>query len=257
MRKGGISAKNAKDEKAEKERAEKEAETKRQVELDELRREVIEEQISRDPIRAYVEELEQEKAAVADALEYPLVHGQPEEWSNIPRLVARYCIHTQAHLSAVVSYLKARSQDETSADLRDYAEQEFAAAQETVVAYKTESTDQLQTLFKFNDENRAYEKLIDGDLIKFKSYCDEFKEDTIQDLFRLKEDELHYLKNDNLGLECDNEKRFGEGKQEWAADELQFGDDTNAALEDWVKESQELANSQNRAHAMVPNQHEN
>ena len=114
MRKGG---KAAADEKREKELAERKARDQ-----EELRRKVIEEQIAKDPIRQYVEELRSEKEGSVDALEYPMVWGTPEEWSNIPRLVARYCIHMQAHLSAVVAYLKERSSEESSAALRAYVE---------------------------------------------------------------------------------------------------------------------------------------
>ena len=135
----------------EKARQEKEAEARRQVEHEELRRKVIEEQISRDPIRAYVEELKQATEEIADPLEYPLVWGSPEEWSNIPRLVARYCIHTQAHLNAIVQYLKIKSQDETSANLRAFAEKQFQLSKETFSAYKTESSDKIKELFACND----------------------------------------------------------------------------------------------------------
>jgi hypothetical protein len=55
-----------------------------------------------DPIVKYVEELRVEKETVPNPLEHPLVFGTPEEWSNIPKLVARYCIHTQAHLHAAI-----------------------------------------------------------------------------------------------------------------------------------------------------------
>lgn len=39
----------------------------------------------------------------------------------------------------------------------------------------------------------AYEKLIDEDFHKFKNYCNEFKNDTVADLFGLKEEDLHYI----------------------------------------------------------------
>lgn len=50
---------------------------------------------------------------------------------------------------------------------------------------------------------------------------------------------------------------MGQAKPEWATDELHFGEDTNAELQKWLKESKELATKQNRDYAMVPNQHEN
>ena len=80
--------------KGEKERQEREAEERRNAEQDELRRKVIEEQMAKDPIIRYVEDLKVQKQDVGDPLEHPLVWGSPEEWSNIPRLVAKYCIHT-------------------------------------------------------------------------------------------------------------------------------------------------------------------
>lgn len=64
--------------------------------------------MARDPIIAYVEELKS-KSNVEDPLEYPLVWGTPEQWLNIPQLVARYCIHTQAHLDALVSHCRKRA----------------------------------------------------------------------------------------------------------------------------------------------------
>lgn len=227
MRKGGA-GKNAA---AEKERQEKEAEARRQAEHEELRRKVIEEQISRDPIRAYVEELKVETETIADPLEYSLIWGSPEEWSNIPQLVAKYCIHTQAHLNALVQYLKSKSKDETSANLRAFAEKQFEIVDERFVAYKRESTGRIHELFGCNDENRAYEKLIDGDFIKFKNYCDAFKNDTVAELFGLKEEDMHYLQNDNVG----------QANQAWAMDELQFGEKSSSELEAWLKGSRQLA----------------
>ncbi len=46
--------------------------------------------MAKDPILDYVGELELFK--VDNPLEYDAVMGTPEEWSNIPKLVARYCI---------------------------------------------------------------------------------------------------------------------------------------------------------------------
>ena len=108
------------DPKAEKERLEKEAEEARIAEQEELRRNVIEEQLAKDPIIKYVEELKKEKETVKNPLEHPMIWGTIEEWSNIPQLVAKYCIHTQAHLHAVVDYLAGRSSEETSEALRHY-----------------------------------------------------------------------------------------------------------------------------------------
>lgn len=82
------------DPKAEKERLEREAAEAKRKQQEELRRKVIEEQMENDPIIKYVEDLKQEAEQVSDALTHPLVFGEPSEWSNIPKLVARFCIHT-------------------------------------------------------------------------------------------------------------------------------------------------------------------
>ena len=124
------------DTKADKERQEKEAEEQRIAEQEELRRNVINEQMKNDPIIKYVEELKSEKETVENPLEHPLVWGNVEEWSNIPKLVAKYCIHTQAHLHAVVNYLAGKSTDESSADLREYVMKQYALSDERFNDYK-------------------------------------------------------------------------------------------------------------------------
>ena len=79
-----------------------------------------------DPIIKYVEDLKNEAGQVSDALTHPLVFGEPSEWSNIPKLVARFCIHTQAHLHAVVGYLGARDGFESVESLREFTQKELA-----------------------------------------------------------------------------------------------------------------------------------
>lgn len=169
--------------------------------------------MQRDPIRAYVEELTEKTSVIKDPLVYPLVSGSADEWSNIPQLVARYCIHTQAHLNAVVSYLQEKSKDETSANLRAFTEKQLQMADETFQAYKAGSTDRIDELFVLDEENKQYEKQIDKDFIAFKNYCDAFKNEKVADLFQLKEEDMHYLKNDNLEPE---------NNEEFAKDELTF-----------------------------------
>lgn len=90
---------------------------------EELRKLVIAEQLAQDPILSYVEELTEYK--VVDPLSFEGVHGQPEEWTNIPKLIARFLIRNQQHLIALVQYLHGRSFEETSMDLRAFAEQNF------------------------------------------------------------------------------------------------------------------------------------
>ena len=98
--------------------------------------------------------------------------GTPNEWSNIPKLVARYCIHTQAHLNAVVEYLQTRSKEETTEKLRVFTENELQKANEAFQGYKNKSTDLIDELFKEDGINKAFEKLLDTDFIQFKNYCD-------------------------------------------------------------------------------------
>ena len=79
---------------------------------EELRARVIAEQNERDPILTYVEELESEQ--IISALKYDSIVPRPEEWSNIPKLVARYCIHLEKSLMALVGYTASRSGEETT-----------------------------------------------------------------------------------------------------------------------------------------------
>ena len=136
------------DSKAEKERLEREAEEQRIAEQEEIRRNVIQQQMENDPIIKYVEELKKEKETVPNPLEHPLVWGTPEEWSNIPQLVAKYCIHTQAHLHAVVNYLSGKSTDESYADLRAYVERQNSKQDKTFNDYKESSSADIKKLFE-------------------------------------------------------------------------------------------------------------
>jgi len=68
----------------------------------------------------YVDELEQHR--VENALRFEAVEGTPEEWSNIPKLVARYCIRLQQHVAALTEYTEDRSKEETSHSLREFIE---------------------------------------------------------------------------------------------------------------------------------------
>jgi len=69
----------------------------------------------------YVEKLEQH--TVENALKFDAVVGSPEEWSNIPKLVARYCIRLQQHVAALTEYTDERSKEETSESLREFVEE--------------------------------------------------------------------------------------------------------------------------------------
>lgn len=57
---------------------------------EELRQRVIKEQLSKDPIIQYTEELN--SYLVRNELEFTEQRGEPEEWTNIPFLVARFLI---------------------------------------------------------------------------------------------------------------------------------------------------------------------
>ena len=61
------------------------------------------------------------------------------------------------------------------------------------------TNDKLTELFQLDEKGLDYSKLIDSDLHAFKNYCDNMKTEEVKDLFKLKESELHFLKNDNLG----------------------------------------------------------
>ena len=88
-----------------------------------LRRRVVEEQLRSDPIIQYVAQLNEH--IVEDELEYQEQQGLPEEWTNIPKLVARFLIINQKHLKAIVGHCKTRSQEETTASLRKFTEAEL------------------------------------------------------------------------------------------------------------------------------------
>jgi hypothetical protein len=93
-RKKGNDNKKEETAKAEKDKLDQEAEVLHIAEQVELRKNAILIQMSKDPITQYVEELTKEKETVEDPLVHPLIVGTVDEWSNIPQLVARYCIHT-------------------------------------------------------------------------------------------------------------------------------------------------------------------
>lgn len=49
---------------------------------------------------------------------YRDVPYEKREWDNIPMVIPRFCIHLSKHLEALASHCKARSEEETTADLR-------------------------------------------------------------------------------------------------------------------------------------------
>lgn len=153
--------------------------------------------MAKDPIIKYVEELKVEKADIGNPLEHPLVWGTPEEWSNIPRLVAKYCIHTQAHLQGVVTYLRGRSGEETTASLREYVETENTSQHDEFTGFVNEATGRVDELFQLDKAINAYASRVNSDVFALKNYCDDFKKPTVQALFKFADATL--LLNDNIG----------------------------------------------------------
>ena len=98
-------------------------EKQKAIQQDALRKKVIEEQLKTDPIIDYVAKLND--YIVEDELRYQEQTGKPEEWTNIPQLVARFLVINQKHLKAIVDYNQRRSSEETTEKLRDYTEAEI------------------------------------------------------------------------------------------------------------------------------------
>ena len=96
--------------------------------------------MEKDPIVAYIDKLKEEMEYVIDPLEHECFWGTTEEWRNIAPLVAKYCIHTQGHLHAVVEYLASRKDEETTAHLRAFCEDVNQRQDATFVEYKVSST---------------------------------------------------------------------------------------------------------------------
>lgn len=93
------------------------------MQQDLLRRRVIEEQLRSDPIIQYVALLNEH--IVEDELQYQEQSGLPEEWTNIPKLVARFLIINQKHLKAIIGHCKQRTFEETTKSLRKFTEEEI------------------------------------------------------------------------------------------------------------------------------------
>jgi len=55
---------------------------------------------------------------IKDPFHFTGIRGEPEEWSNIPKLMAKYCVRLTQHLSAIIEYSKERSAEETTEHLR-------------------------------------------------------------------------------------------------------------------------------------------
>ena len=158
---------------AEKERMDKEAAEKREAEFQELRRKVIEEQIAHDPIRQYVKDLEVAKEKVEDPLEYSMVEGTEEEWSNVPKVVAKYVIHMQSHLASSISYLKKKSTEESPMHLRSFFEKVNEEQDSAFNSFKDDANGRLDDLGDYDLKLSRYAAVIDKEFNKLKNYFEE------------------------------------------------------------------------------------
>ena len=143
----------------------------------------------------YVEELEK-GYTVEDALQFPGITGDPDEWSNIPQLTARYCVRLTQHLAALVKYNKDRSAEETSASLREFVEDSLQHTNKAFKDFRKDAEYKLDLARKRHGDSVEYLDRVDKDLSLFKNYCDDMKLTLISELFHehLQEDDL---KNDN------------------------------------------------------------
>jgi hypothetical protein len=78
----------------------------------------------------YVDELEEEGKYV-NPLAYNVVIAKPEEWSNIPKLTARFSLKLEQQIHALTKYTFDRSGEETTKDLRTFTEEELKKAEDT------------------------------------------------------------------------------------------------------------------------------
>jgi len=73
------------------------------------------------------------KYTVTDELHFEEQAGAPEEWTNIPNLIARFLIINQKHLGAIIGYNNRRSGEETSKSVRTHFEGEVAVSIFTLI----------------------------------------------------------------------------------------------------------------------------
>jgi hypothetical protein len=134
---------------------------------------VIAENLQKDPIITYVDELNQH--IVEDPLHFEGVHGEPEEWTNIPQLIARFLIRNQQHLIALIQHNKHVSNSETTADLRRFTEVEIKNTHIKVDKNKGIFDDFVGKNADEHKRIQEYAERVDYDLARFKNYCDDMK----------------------------------------------------------------------------------
>ena len=101
-------------------------EEQRKSKEDIIRNEVIVRDIKNDQIYKQVKEFTEATETISDPLKHEMVWGTDQEWSNIPMLVAKYCIYNQAHLHSIIGHCHDRSKEETTKALRTYVEKKNA-----------------------------------------------------------------------------------------------------------------------------------
>ena len=76
-----------------------------------------------DPVLEYVQILKKENAKKVKKepiLMFDPVEATKDEWSNIPRLVAKYVLTLETNLHIVGRYCKEKFAEETTAELRSF-----------------------------------------------------------------------------------------------------------------------------------------
>ena len=145
-----------------------------------------------------------------------MVQGSNAEWSNIPKLVANYCIHTQAHLSAIISYLAEKHKDESTQALRIYVAGENDGQNNRFNTFKIDTDSKLENLFDLNKEINSKNKTLNKDVQKLKTYLDAFKQDTVKEIFQIENDEDYKNDNEEKSMIHENDiLRFGEVTEEY------------------------------------------
>lgn len=190
----------------------------------------------------YVDELE--KGVVANPLRYESVTAEPEEWSNIPKLVARYCIGLEQALAALIKYNDSRSGEETTLSLREYFAGEIGVsyiflflssiliqrADNTFKDYERLTTSRIDTLNVKRVDMNGFIERVDKDLSLFKNYMDDLKKDTVGQLFAKasKDDCL----NDNEQAYENDVKDYRAMRRTAGADVLKFDIPTEYSVGD-------------------------
>ena len=111
------------------------------------------------------------------------IQFSPEEWSNIPKLLARFCIRLTKQLHAITEYTQRRSGEETTRSLRHWATEEIKRGDSDLASFTNLTTARVEGLQSKDNMLNEYLDRVDADLAKFKNYLDEMKKPTISKLF--------------------------------------------------------------------------